>query len=208
MKKLIKIRLVQFFLYDTLDIDIGMTCGIFGANGSGKSSLLDAVQTVMLGGNESHGDAGVAYNAQADEGNHNSRSIRAYCLGQYGHAAEARVRDNADTYITLIWEDSQTRERLSSGIHIHAEAAQPRANVQGRYIYPGELTLADHLDYSSGEARPKSWQQFRQMLSQRAPGEDRQYDNAKRFVEALLCAAAAACRTSPPTARHSASACA
>ena len=88
-----------------------MTCGIFGANGSGKSSLLDAVQTVMLGGNESHGDAGVAYNAQADEGNHNSRSIRAYCLGQYGHAAEARVRDNADTYITLIWEDSQTRER-------------------------------------------------------------------------------------------------
>ncbi len=186
MKKLIKIRLVQFFLYDTLDIDIGMTCGIFGANGSGKSSLLDAVQTVMLGGNESHGDAGVAYNAQADEGNHNSRSIRAYCLGQYGHAAEARVRDNADTYITLIWEDSQTRERLSSGIHIHAEAAQPRANVQGRYIYPGELTLADHLDYSSGEARPKSWQQFRQMLSQRAPGEESQYDNAKRFVEALL----------------------
>lgn len=43
MKKLIKIRLVQFFLYETLDIDIGMTCGIFGANGSGKSSLLDAV---------------------------------------------------------------------------------------------------------------------------------------------------------------------
>ena len=35
MKKLIKIRLVQFFLYETLDIDIGMTCGIFGANGSG-----------------------------------------------------------------------------------------------------------------------------------------------------------------------------
>ena len=48
MKKLSKIRLVQYFLYDTLDIDIGMSCGIFGANGSGKSSLLDAVQTVML----------------------------------------------------------------------------------------------------------------------------------------------------------------
>ena len=47
MKKLSKIRLVQYFLYDTLDINIGMSCGIFGANGSGKSSLLDAVQTVM-----------------------------------------------------------------------------------------------------------------------------------------------------------------
>lgn len=165
MKKLSKIRLVQYFLYDTLDINIGMSCGIFGANGSGKSSLLDAVQTVMLGGNEGSGDAGVAFNAQADESNHNSRSIRAYCLGQYGHAAEARLRDSADTYITLIWEDSQTQERLSTGIHIHAEAAQARAVVQGRYIFPGELTLADHLDHSGDKPRPKAWHAFRQMLA-------------------------------------------
>mgnify|MGYP000931167162 CR=1 FL=1 len=189
MKKLSKIRLVQYFLYDTLDINIGMSCGIFGANGSGKSSLLDAVQTVMLGGNEGSGDAGVAFNAQADESNHNSRSIRAYCLGQYGHAAEARLRDSADTYITLIWEDSQTQERLSTGIHIHAEAAQARAVVQGRYIFPGELTLADHLDHSGDKPRPKAWHAFRQMLAQRAPGVESAelvHENAKRFVEALL----------------------
>ena len=184
MKKLIKIRLVQFFLYETLDIDIGMTCGIFGANGSGKSSLLDAVQIVMLGANEGSGNAGIAFNAQADETNHNSRSIRAYCLGQYGHAPDARVRDSADTYITLLWEDSQTQERISTGIHIHADAAQ--SYVQGRYIFSGELTLDDHLDKSDGATRPKSWLHFKQMLIQRAPGEDPLYDNAKRFVEALL----------------------
>lgn len=189
MKKLIKIRLVQFFLYETLDIDIGMTCGIFGANGSGKSSLLDAVQIVMLGANEGSGNAGIAFNAQADETNHNSRSIRAYCLGQYGHAAEARLRDSADTYITLIWEDSQTQERLSTGIHIHAEAAQARAVVQGRYIFPGEITLADHLDHSGDKPRPKAWHAFRQMLAQRAPGVESAelvHENAKCFVEALL----------------------
>ena len=184
MKKLIKIRLVQFFLYETLDIDIGMTCGIFGANGSGKSSLLDAVQIVMLGANEGSGNAGIAFNAQADETNHNSRSIRAYCLGQYGHAPDARVRDSADTYITLLWEDSQTQERISTGIHIHADAAQ--SYVQGRYIFSGELTLDDHLDKSDGATRPKSWLHFKQMLIQRAPGEETLYDNAKRFVEALL----------------------
>jgi predicted ATPase len=55
MKKLIRIRVVQFFLYEMRDVDVGMTCGIFGANGSGKSSLLDAVQIVMLGANESRG---------------------------------------------------------------------------------------------------------------------------------------------------------
>lgn len=184
MKKLIKISLVQFFLYEALDIDIGMTCGIFGANGSGKSSLLDAVQIVMLGANEGSGNAGIAFNAQADETNHNSRSIRAYCLGQYGHAPDARVRDSADTYITLLWEDSQTQERISTGIHIHADAAQ--SYVQGRYIFSGELTLDDHLDKSDGATRPKSWLHFKQMLIQRATGEDPLYDNAKRFVEALL----------------------
>ena len=184
MKKLIKIRLVQFFLYETLDIDIGMTCGIFGANGSGKSSLLDAVQIVMLGANEGSGNAGIAFNAQADETNHNSRSIRAYCLGQYGHAPDARVRDSADTYITLLWEDSQTQERISTGIHIHADAAQ--SYVQGRYIFSGELTLDDHLDKSDGATRPKSWLHFKQMLIQRAPGEETLYENVKRFVEALL----------------------
>ena len=92
MKKLIRIRVVQFFLYEMRDVDVGMNCGVFGANASGKSSLLDAVQIVMLGANESRGSAGVAFNAQADESNNNSRNIRSYCLGQYGDSPDARVR--------------------------------------------------------------------------------------------------------------------
>ncbi len=187
MKKLIRIRVVQFFLYDHRDVEVGNTCGIFGANGSGKSSLLDAVQIVMLGANESRGSAGVVFNAQADESNHNSRNIRSYCLGQYGDLPEARARDNANTYITLLWQDTETQEFVSTGVCIHASADREKADVLGRYIIPADITLNDHLEMVDGEPNaPRPWSSFRQMLSQRAHGEEVLFHDSERFVNAML----------------------
>lgn len=186
MKKLIRIRVVQFFLYEMRDVEVGMNCGIFGANGSGKSSLLDAVQIVMLGANESRGSAGVAFNAQADESNHNSRNIRSYCLGQYGDSPDARVRDNANTYITLVWEDTTTKEIVSTGVSIYVSADREKSDVQGRYIIPVDLSLNDHLELIDGEYRPRPWASFRQMLSQRAHGEEVLFYDSERFVNAML----------------------
>jgi chromosome segregation protein len=170
MKQLIRIRVVQFFLYEMRDVKVGMNCGIFGANGSGKSSLLDAVQIVMLGANESRGSAGVVFNAQADEANHNSRNIRSYCLGQYGDSSDARVRDSANTYITLVWEDTETHEIISTGVSIYVCADREKSDVQGRYIISADLELNDHLELVDGEYRPRPWANFRQMLQQRAQG--------------------------------------
>ncbi|WP_374662280.1 SbcC/MukB-like Walker B domain-containing protein [Inhella sp.] len=186
MKKLIRIRVVQFFLYEARDINVGMNCGIFGANGSGKSSMLDAVQIVMLGANESRGGTGVAFNAQADESNHNSRNIRSYCLGQYGDSPEARVRDNANTYITLVWQDTETQEIVSTGVSIYASHDREKSEVLGRYILPGDITLNDHLELVNGEEQPRPWASFRQMLSQRAPGEEVLFHDSERFVNAML----------------------
>ncbi|QEZ46787.1 ATP-binding protein [Cupriavidus oxalaticus] len=186
MKKLIRIRVVQFFLYEMRDVEVGMNCGIFGANGSGKSSLLDAVQIVMLGANESRGSAGVAFNAQADESNHNSRNIRSYCLGQYGDSPDARVRDNANTYITLVWEDTTTQEIVSTGVSIYVSADREKSDVQGRYILPADIALSDHLELVDGEYRPRPWASFRQMLSQRAYGEEVLFHDSERFVNAML----------------------
>src|SRR3569623_2065288 len=186
MKKLIRIRVVQFFLYEMRDVEVGMNCGICGGNGSGKSSLLDAVQIVMLGANESRGSAGVAFNAQADESNHNSRNIRSYCLGQYGDSPDARVRDSANTYITLVWEDTRTNEVVSTGVSIYVNADREKSDVQGRYILPADIALSDHLELVDGEYRPRPWASFRQMLSQRAHGEEVLFHDSERFVNAML----------------------
>src|SRR5258708_40337487 len=112
MKQLVSIKLVQFFLFEKLDLRIGDMCGVFGPNGSGKSALLDAVQIAVFGANTRL----ASFNAQADEYMPNTRSIRGYCLGQYGESIEDRVRDRAITYITLICSDTETPEPGSMGV--------------------------------------------------------------------------------------------
>ncbi|MDH6167122.1 chromosome segregation protein [Variovorax boronicumulans] len=186
MKKLVYIRVVQFFLYEKREVVVGMNCGIFGANGSGKSSLLDAVQIVMLGANASRGNAGVSFNAQADEGGHNTRSVRSYCLGQYGDSPDARVRDSATTYITLVWNDTVTQEILSTGVCIAASGDRDSHDVLGRFIIPVDLTLNDHLESADGKERPRSWGSFRQMLLHRAHGEEVLFHDSERLVNAML----------------------
>lgn len=186
MKILESIRLVQFFLYEKNEIQLGQITGIFGANGGGKSALLDAVQIAMLGANARF----VALNAQADE-SATTRSLRAYCLGQYGELLDNRVRDDATTYITLVWRDTVTNEPISTGVCLSASIERDGHEVLGRYILRGiELTLGDHLEIVNGHERPREWATFRHQLVERsrATGEDPVFNDAERYIKALLLA--------------------
>jgi len=150
MKYLESINLVQFFLYEREHIRVTEITGLFVANGSGKSSFLDAVQIAMFGANSRL----MALNAQADE-NKTTRSIRSYCLGQYGDTPDDRVRPNSNTYITLVWRDSETNKPVSMGVCIYASKDREQHDVLGRYLLPDvELTLGDHLETVDGKEKP------------------------------------------------------
>lgn len=186
MKYLEQIRVVQFFLFEQQDVPLGEITGIFGPNGSGKSSLLDAVQIAMLGANSRL----CALNAQADE-QATTRSLRAYCLGQYGESPEHRARDNATTYITLIWRDTETGAPLSMGVCLYASADRDGHEVLGRYIMPDiELAMSDHLEVVDGEERPRAWATFRHQLIERSKvsGQDPLYADSERYIRAALLA--------------------
>ena len=186
MKYLEQIRVVQFFLFEQQDVPLAEITGIFGPNGSGKSSLLDAVQIAMLGANSRL----VALNAQADE-QATTRSLRAYCLGQYGESPEHRARDNATTYITLIWRDTETGAPLSMGVCLYASADRDGHDVLGRYILPDiELSMGDHLEVVDGEERPRAWATFRHQLIERSKvsGQDPLYGDSERYIRAALLA--------------------
>lgn len=186
MKYLEQIRLVQFFLFEKLDVPLGEITGVFGPNGSGKSSFMDAVQIGMMGANSRL----VALNAQADE-QATTRSLRAYCLGQHGESAEHRARDNATTYITLIWRDTETGAPLSMGVCLYASADRDGHEVLGRYIVPGiELAMSDHLEVVDGEERPRAWATFRHQLIERSKvsGQDPLFADSERYIRAMLLA--------------------
>ena len=184
MKYLESINLVQFFLYEREHVRIDEITGIFGPNGSGKSSFLDAVQIAMFGANSRL----MALNAQADE-NKTTRSIRTYCLGQYGDTPEDRVRPHSNTYITLVWRDSETHKPVSMGVCIYASKDREQHDVLGRYLLPDvELTLGDHLETVDGKEKPREWNAFKQQLLQRSKvsGEECVFQEAERYIRACL----------------------
>lgn len=166
MKRLQRLVLVQFFLYDAIELDINGHVAFLGGNGSGKTSLLDAIQIAMLGG---HGNY-LAFNTQSvgstGGGKRNPRSIKDYCLGVVDDTGEGggqfdRKRDSAISYITLVFEDDATREQVSLGICLRASAEESDHEVLGLYVLQGiGLRLADHLEQANGEDVPLLWNDF------------------------------------------------
>lgn len=183
MKYLESVKLVQFFLFEKQEIRIAEVTGIFGPNGSGKSTLIDAIQIAMFGANSRL----VNLNAQADEKHKMERSIRSYCLGSLNESSHAR--ENATTYITMIWRDSITKEPLSMGVCLNASVDRDGLDVRGRYIVPGiELSMHDHIEMVNGEEHPRPWEAFRHQLIERAKvsGEEPIYTDSERFIKAAL----------------------
>lgn len=182
MKYLESVKLVQFFLFENIDIKIKEITGIFGPNASGKSSLVDAVQIAMFGANGNL----VNLNAQADE-RATTRTIRSYCLGMQDESKY--VRDNATTYITLIWRDSVTKEATSMGVCLYASIDTDKHEVRGRYIVPGiELSMRDHLDIVNNEAQPRTWEAFRHQLVERSKmtGVDPLHHDSEKYIKSAL----------------------
>ncbi|OIQ97619.1 chromosome partition protein Smc [mine drainage metagenome] len=188
MKRLEHVRVVNFYLSPAEDLRIDEITGIFGANGAGKSSWLDAIQIAMLGANASAGV--MSFNAQADD--KSKRTIRSYCLGQYGEG-NRRARDAATTYITLVWRDTETGMPISTGVCIYAAEDEDKHEVLGRYVAPGvDLALGDHLETVDGVPEPRDWKSFRLVLAQRSENitgdRDIFFEDAKAYVNALLTA--------------------
>lgn len=101
MKRLTKIKLVNWHLFSNQTIQIKDNTLISGENGSGKSTLLDALQYLLVGGK-----SGVKFNiAATDEAR---RSLEGYVRGRIGAENKEFLR-NGDviTHVSLEFYDEQ-----------------------------------------------------------------------------------------------------
>lgn len=166
MKTLSRLHLVQysFWDYETFNLRQGGTA-FMGPNGAGKTSLADAVQIALVGGHGNH----MHFNAQSVH--KDRRSIRDYALGMMrsgegDQGVLARKRDEALSYITLVFEGDNSEDCVSAGLCIHSLATERTHRVLGLYIVPGvKLKLDDHIGLlENGDKSPLDWSTFEALV--------------------------------------------
>ena len=91
--RLMRISLVNWYLFESDDLDInGESIMLTGSNGAGKSTILDAIQTILAGADENK----LMYNAASSDGRGSGRSIRSYALGEVTEDCLLYTSDAAD----------------------------------------------------------------------------------------------------------------
>jgi chromosome segregation protein len=162
MKALHAVHIVQFSFwdYETFEAAEGGTAFI-GPNGAGKTSLVDAIQIAMMGGHGQH----LHFNAQSVQ--KDARSLCDYSLGtmrsgEGDKGVLTRKRDNALSYITLVFKGERESDYVSAGMCIAATAQDRSHRVLGLFVLPGvKLELADHLEDRGDEGQaPCDWGVF------------------------------------------------
>ena len=148
MMQLKRIALVQFYLHEAFDIEVDGATAFLGPNGSGKSSTLDAIQIAMLGGNQQY----VRYNSQSVSSKQR-RNLAGYCLGMLRNPDKdseviGRARDEARTYIILVFADGTEGGVLSAGLCVEADIESDQHEVKGLFVLPGQsIKSADCIVY-------------------------------------------------------------
>jgi energy-coupling factor transporter ATP-binding protein EcfA2 len=151
MKELRRIIMVNWWLFDAPRVvEFAGHTVLTGANGAGKSSLLDAIQTIYQGGDASK----IRFNQRADE--RSKRSLKTYCLGIASVKPEEGARDedlepreSSITHLAITFED-ENGVCYNAGLTLSASASQPKAEVELRYILVGPALRPE--DFVEGEA--------------------------------------------------------
>jgi DNA repair exonuclease SbcCD ATPase subunit len=184
MKKLNKIVLVQWYLLPAIEILVRGNVAIIGPNGTGKSSILDAMQIVLMGANKNK----MTLNPGAGEKSH--RTIREYCLGIVDDpniSVAIRPREQATTYLALGFVDEITGEETCAGIAFSAALNDPEEYLEGRFIVPGlSVSLNDFVRETPAGRQTIPWSEVKQNWNRHFSEKVLYPTQAGRFTKELF----------------------
>jgi uncharacterized protein YPO0396 len=113
MKSLSKLRLINWHLFSNETVDIENITFLTGANGTGKSTIIDAIQIILLGDT-----SGRNFNKAAND--RTGRTLKGYLRCETGETKEGLVMclrpGRFTSYIALEIKDDKTKDIFTLGI--------------------------------------------------------------------------------------------
>lgn len=144
--RMVRITLMNWYLFSSEDLDVdAASVMISGVNGTGKSSIIDAIQTVLSGGNENV----LSMNAQSSNSQKSSRSIQTYALGivddQESGGELSACRNESNTYVALTFRRPDGTH-YAVGMGFHARSGDSKVNKLWFVTNGFSLSSVDFLD--------------------------------------------------------------
>ena len=184
MKKLTRMLLIHWHNYEKEVIDFDMINFLTGKTAAGKSTIIDALQLVLLGDT-----TGTFFNKAANQ--KSARTLKSYLFGELGDDGETGFRymrnDRFSSYVVLEFEDTERKSRFCGGIVCDCYKDQ---SFDSKWFMIHSQGLPEDLFIDKETRTPYNIPQLRTVLS-RTIGKKKNnfyefYDTNKRYQEVTL----------------------
>ncbi len=141
---LTRIRLINWHFFDDATLDIGNMTLFAGDNGSGKSTIIDAIQYALIANIRK-----IKFNAAATD-SRTSRTLESYCRCKIGSDSLDYIRDDTITHVMLQFENRAEsfcagimvecyKEKADTGEHLWILKNGRLSDIQ---VYSGQVFLS------------------------------------------------------------------
>jgi energy-coupling factor transporter ATP-binding protein EcfA2 len=181
--RLTDIAISNWYLIRREQIRIRGAAALVGPTGAGKSTIFDAVGTVLAGNNASR----LALNASAS--GRSARTVRDYCLGWISDPAEGGrpTREACETLIALVFENPASGRIVTVGLALAARSEEPKEETLSRFVAIGHrFEIADYVRETEEGSFVAPWTEVAADLRRRADSFEEFRTSGERFTAAVL----------------------
>jgi len=154
-----RVRLVNWHNFEDTVIEIGNRCLLAGDNGSGKSTIIDAIQYVMAANLRM-----ARFNSAAEERRSGGRDLMGYVRCKLGAESTEYRRGDTVAHVMMEWrQDSGANTNFACGVCVEAY----RDNHYTEHFWLGNNVSIKEISVRNEKNEPLLYRRFKNILAEK-----------------------------------------